>query len=211
MATTRSRLLDAAERLFADHGFHATSIRDITDLAGANVAAINYHFGSKEQLLRAVTDRIVEPLNARRRALLTAALEGATPPAVSQILEAFLRPDIEAMRALDERRPVVRFVGRIYSDDAPWIREMAIAQFADIGWSFRRALATALPDVGEEELGWRLRQVVAVVVNLFATYPDQGLSSVQAEALIARLVGFLTPAMAAPAPISDPGGASTRH
>lgn len=198
--TTRSRLLDAAERLFADRGFHAASVREITELAGANVAAVNYHFGSKEQLLRAVTDRIVAPLNARRRELLATALEAATPPSVAAILEAFLRPDIEAMRALDERRPVVRFVGRIYSDDAPWIRDMATAQFAEVGRSFHSALAAALPDVDEEELTWRLRRVVAVVVNLFATYPGEGISPAQAETLIARLVAFLTPAMAAPAP-----------
>jgi AcrR family transcriptional regulator len=199
--TTRARLLDTAEELFAEKGFHATSIRDITDAADANVAAIHYHFGSKEQLLRAVTDRIVEPLNQRRLALLADVQSSAEPPSIESVLEAFLRPDIETMVILGDRQPTMaRFLGRTYSEGASWIQEMATAQFAPIGAAFQPVIAATLPHLAVHEIGWRLRQIVAVVLNLFTTYPDEGLSEADAEATIERLVTFLAPAMSAPMP-----------
>src|SRR5688572_23669682 len=67
---TKERLLNAAERLFAARGFAGTSLREVTAEAGANVAAVHYHFGSKEELLRAVLSRIVAPVNAERLTLL---------------------------------------------------------------------------------------------------------------------------------------------
>ena len=63
---TKTRILETAESLFARHGYAATSLRDITEAAGANVAAVNYHFGSKEALLVAVLDRTVGPIGPRR-------------------------------------------------------------------------------------------------------------------------------------------------
>ncbi|MEK8169636.1 helix-turn-helix domain-containing protein [Streptomyces sp. M19] len=66
MATpdTRTQILDAAEHLFAEHGYRGTSIRAITKLAGANLAAVGYHFGSKAELMAAVARRVVEPITA---------------------------------------------------------------------------------------------------------------------------------------------------
>ena len=69
---TKERILDVAERLFADRGFPATPLRDITSEAGVNVASVNYHFGSKEALLAAVLERRLHPVNARRLELLDA-------------------------------------------------------------------------------------------------------------------------------------------
>ena len=77
MATdTKKRILDTAEGLFAEHGFPATSMRDITNAAGVNLAAINYHFGSKESLLIAVLQRRTLPINIARLSRLDA-LEAA--------------------------------------------------------------------------------------------------------------------------------------
>jgi len=61
---TRTQILDAAEHLFAERGFRGTSVRAITDLAGANLAAVAYHFGSKAELLAAAARRVIEPINA---------------------------------------------------------------------------------------------------------------------------------------------------
>src|ERR671910_3594384 len=76
---TKEKILDAAERLFAAHGFAGTSLRSVTKEAGVNLAAVHYHFGNKEDLLRAVLGRIVIPVNRERLEMLEqveAAAEG---------------------------------------------------------------------------------------------------------------------------------------
>src|SRR3954453_20324524 len=69
-ADTKTRILDAAERLFVEHGFEATSLRSLTSAAGVNLAAVNYHFGSKEELFQAVLTRRLDPMNQERIDLL---------------------------------------------------------------------------------------------------------------------------------------------
>ena len=91
---TRERILSAAENLFAADGFETVSLRDITGAAGANVAAVNYHFGSKERLIDAVVERHVVPINHERLKLLdrleVSHAEGVIP--IEEILRAFLSP-----------------------------------------------------------------------------------------------------------------------
>src|SRR6185295_619338 len=94
---TREALLDAAEGLFAEHGIQASSLRAITQRAGANLAAVHYHFGSKEGLVRAVFSRRLKPLNEERlRRLEACDLEAAD--AVEQVLDAFLAPLLRLSR-----------------------------------------------------------------------------------------------------------------
>lgn len=197
---TRDAILDAAERLFSEHGFDGTSIREMTRAAGVNVAAVHYHFGTKEAVLRAVTDRVVEPLNAQRFALLDAAVRHAQgDPGVSAILEAFLRPDVETIQRFGRRGPAVaRFLGRTYSDQTPWIQAMALEQFMAAESRFFPALARALPHLSLDDIRWRLQRVVAVIIHIFATWPDRPRSDVEADELVRDLVEFLTPALAAP-------------
>jgi AcrR family transcriptional regulator len=94
---TRERILDAAERLFARKGITSTSMRALTAAAGVNLAAVHYHFGSKEALLDAVIERRAEPCNAaRNRALDRHLAERAeAAPDVEQVLRAFLEPVVE--------------------------------------------------------------------------------------------------------------------
>ena len=101
---TRRRILDTAERQFALRGFAGTSLRGITREAGVNVAAIHYHYGSKEELLRATMERILAPVNAERLRLLDEAIAAADgAPSVEAILSAFLCPDLLLIRDLGER------------------------------------------------------------------------------------------------------------
>lgn len=210
---TPTAILDAAEDLFARQGYDGTSVREITRAAGVNVAAVHYHFGAKDALLRAVTDRVVEPLNAQRFGLLDVLEAAGDPPALRAVMEAFVRPDITAIQRLGLRGPrVARFLGRTYSDQTPWIREMAQDQFGAAGSRFLPLLAAAAPHLGTDEVRWRLEQVVAVVVHTFATWPEAPLTDRAAEHEIARLVAFTTGAMGAPAtgPRRKGGGGGTR-
>ncbi len=199
---TRTRILDAAEELFAVHGFDGTSIREITRRAGVNVAAVHYHFGTKEAVLRGVSDRVAHPISDKRRHLLQSVVETAGPgaPEVEALLDAFLRADIEVLLELQERGPkVARFLGRTYSDQTDWIQQMAAEQYAQAA-EFYPHLGAALPHLDREEIAWRVRQVVAVIVHLFTTWPEEGMSEDAAEVVLARLVTFLAGGMRAHSP-----------
>src|SRR5438477_74118 len=104
---TKKKLLDTAEKLFGEKGFEATSLRDITTEAQVNLAAVNYHFQSKDSLIDAVIQRRIAPVNCRRLKMLDAAGPDAT---VEQIVGAFLAPLFEM------RTPaLVPLFGRILS------------------------------------------------------------------------------------------------
>src|SRR5918995_3621308 len=91
---TKEKILDAAERLFATHGFAGTSLRAVTKEAGVNLAAVHYHFGTKEDLLRAVLSRIVIPVNRERLKMLeqVEAAAGSDPPSPAGVLQGFIAP-----------------------------------------------------------------------------------------------------------------------
>ena len=200
---TKTEILDAAERLFAEKGFDGTAIREITRAANVNVAAIHYHYGSKEEVLRGVTDRVVGPLNNRRFELLDRALDDAQPHPLSieAILDAFIRPDIETLQELHKRGPTVaHFLGRTYMDPTPWIQQMAQEQFAEAQTRFFPVLTAALQHLTVEEIAWRMYRVAAVLIHLFATWPDDGLTETQAGDTLAHLIRFLASALQAPAP-----------
>ncbi|MBT3402052.1 MAG: TetR family transcriptional regulator, partial [Rhodospirillaceae bacterium] len=90
---TRQRILDAAERLFSEHGINGVSLRTITAEAGANSAAANYHFGTKKGLLDAVFERYATGMAEERETLLADCHPApGRPPLLEQIISAFLEP-----------------------------------------------------------------------------------------------------------------------
>ena len=116
---TRTRILDAAEELFMQHGFEGTSMRLLTAKAGANLAAVNYHFGSKDALIEALFRRRLDPMNAARLAALEK-LEseaGGRPLAAEAIIRAFVG---ESLRMIEDNRSggrnFIRLLGRTYTD-----------------------------------------------------------------------------------------------
>src|SRR3954449_4325823 len=122
--TTRDRLLDTAERLFAEHGYQATTMRAVTTEAAANIAAVNYHFGSKQALLEAVVHRALAPLSEERRNRLDA-LE--PDPSVEAIIDAIISPLIERLGAQQEHARVIRLIGRLLVDPDPEMRMLVKA------------------------------------------------------------------------------------
>src|SRR5689334_3238455 len=125
-AATKEKLLDAAEALFMVHGFEATSLRLITAAADVNLAAVNYHFGSKEELFEAVLTRRLDPMNEQRIELLTRLEAKAAPAPLScdRILLALFVPALRLAR--DPARGgknFLRLLGRAYADPAPFIRQ----------------------------------------------------------------------------------------
>ena len=204
---TKSRILDAAEQLFMEHGFEATSLRQLTSSAGVNLAAVNYHFGSKEELFEAVLTRRLDPMNQERIEIL-AKLErevGEKAIAVEKILAAMLVPALRLAR--DEKRGgknFLRLLGRAYADPAPFIRHFLSAQYAEMIGRYKEAFQRALPHLSRQELTWRLHFVMgALSYCLAGTDALKLLSQVAAvdndELLIQRLAPFLAAGLKAPA------------
>lgn len=144
---TKTKILDAAEKLFADKGFHATSLRDITAGAEVNLAAVNYHFHSKDSLIDAVVARRIAPINRRRLELL----DNAGPhPSVEQIAEAFVSPLLEL-----DISPILPMLGRVLATPDPFLYRILKKHGAPVGDRFSRALETALPSLSAAERKWR--------------------------------------------------------
>ena len=145
MLGTRSRILNAAEGLFADRGFSATSVRMITSRAKVNLAAMHYHFGSKDQLIQELFALRLSPLNRQRLALLDRCQAAAGEPSLEQILEAFIRPPVQLIR--DPERGGMRFMqllSRAFNSPDGAIREMIYGQFAEVIERFSGALGPRL-------------------------------------------------------------------
>src|ERR1700751_1126061 len=147
-AATKQRILDTAENLFMEHGFEATSLRSITAAAAVNLAAGNYHFGSKEELFQSVLTRRLDPMNHARLALLTRLEREAAPHALScdKILTALFVPALALAR--DPARGgknFLRLLGRAYADPAPFIRQFLSSQYAQMITRFQAAFASAVP------------------------------------------------------------------
>ncbi|HLY75460.1 MAG TPA: TetR family transcriptional regulator [Planctomycetota bacterium] len=151
--TTKDRLLDEAERLFAAKGVESSSVRDIISAAGANLGAITYHFGSKRALVWAVIDRRFRPLNDERLRLLESAERRASPkaPCLEAVLHAAIAPTLRLMR---EHPHVLRIVGRLLQDPSAQIKRRAEAK--PLFERFLRAIRAAVPDVPFDALVWRI-------------------------------------------------------
>ncbi|MFC9219271.1 TetR/AcrR family transcriptional regulator [Streptomyces hygroscopicus] len=205
MATpdTRTQILDAAERLFAEHGYRGTSVRAITALAGANLAAVGYHFGSEAELMAAVARRVIEPINAAQCAGLDALLARTPDPTVSELVEAFAGPLFDEVPAGDEggaRRS--RLIVMILSDPAGEARTWTGPAEDSVRERYLAAFARVLPGLSPQELRFRMRGILAVTaVDRLEAHqqPSPGCASpVAGEAARRWAITFLTAAMSAP-------------
>ena len=155
---TKARLLEAAEALFVEHGFEAMSLRQITTLAGTNLAAVNYHFGGKEGLMQALLRARLDRLNQERLRLLAACERqyGDAGLDASAVLSALFVPALRMSRASEDGSGFVRLLGRVYSDPSPFVRNYLREHYQPIFGRFFEAFARALPQVSRNELGMRL-------------------------------------------------------
>jgi len=208
---TKTRILDAAERLFAEQGFAGTSTRAITAAANANLAAINYHFGSKESLIEAVFARRLEPINRERLEWLDR-LEAAGDPSLEAILEAFLGPPIRVSQDPVEGESllhVAQMIGHATSRPDSRIRDMLIHQFDTIVERFTAALAKQLPELELTQLFWRFLFMIGSMAHTMAISQDikhftRGLCDPNdVEGLIRAMVPFAAAGFRAPVPTAS--------
>ncbi|TDO49054.1 TetR family transcriptional regulator [Kribbella sp. VKM Ac-2527] len=170
--STRERLLNIAEQRFGEAGYEGTSLRAITVAAAANIAAVNYHFGSKEALLRAAVARAAGPVNAERRRRLDQ-LEGSGQPAPEQLIRAFIEPGLDLVLRRGERGAIVaRFIGRVAFDPSPRIRELYAAESEPIEKRYLTALQRALPHAAPTAVAFGFVNML----GLLALHQSQALS-----------------------------------
>ena len=168
-SATRERVLDAAERLFADRGLDAVSVRDITGAAGVNLGAINYHFGTKLKLISAVFERRIAPLTEERLRTLGAAEKaaGKKPAKLEAILEAIFRPAVE--QSMDPRRGGATFgklMARCLLDTHPAAEEAMRDHIQPLVKRFDAALLRAMPHLAPEDVFWRMHLLIGLCINL---------------------------------------------
>lgn len=201
---TRDRLLDTAENLFAQHGLQGTSLRAITRAAEVNLAAVNYHFQSKEGLIAAVFERRIQPLNTERLHLLDAAIRVADPPPIEAVLRAFLGP---ALHLHASETPgagcFMRLLGRAFAEPGE-IKMQVLSQFRPTAERFVDALSKAVPDLPRSDLLWRLHFLIGSLAHVTAAaelirlMSDSALDPADSDELLQHLTAYAVAGFNAP-------------
>lgn len=196
-ADTKSKILDAAEKLFGINGFESVSLRDITSAAEVNLAAVNYHFQSKDQLIDAVIARRIQPVNDHRLELLDSL---GPAPSLEQILEAFLRPVLEI-----QVETLIPLMGRVLSNPDMFVSRVFHTHMAPVAARFAAAFGQTLPALPQADVIWRLHFSVGVLTHTLLwghLFPriTNGLCSIEdREALLSHTVQFLAAGFRTPA------------
>ena len=205
---TKEKLLDHAEQLFAEKGIQATSIRDITQNTGVNIASVNYHFGSKDGLVEQVLERRIIPLNQARVERLQQVLKTADAagrkPSVEELLRALIEPTFEFAATLPESRYFLEMVSRAMNEPDIQVRSIFLRQFKPLFQLVYDAMHKALPELPSSVLLWRLyfsigalhlsMQMIGQKEPLLGAPMDASNTSV----IVEMLLPFLSSGMQAP-------------
>jgi AcrR family transcriptional regulator len=196
MIDTKEKILQTAEELFGEQGIAGTSLRQVIAKADVNLAAIHYHFGTKESLLDEMVRQRAVPVNQERLAWLQRleAEADGRPVAVEAILEAFLVPTA----AVAEQNPrFVRVMGRIHSEGL--MPEIVQKHFYGTAQRFLVALRRSVPDLPEDEFLWRVHFMMGAMAHTMCGKPVFPPDSDDYHARMRRLVTFLAAGFRAPA------------
>ena len=198
--STKDRILDAAERLFAEHGYKGTSLRNVITAAGVNLAAVHYHYGSKEALLDAIVERRATPVNIERLQLLEETERACGgKPSLEMILEAFLGPAFRLSKDPQRGQTVFpRLMARLHSEGGDVTRKVLQKHFGEVLPRFLRAIHSAVPELPMSEMFWRWHFSIGAMAHSLSVSPDElqrmteGLLSLEdAEITLERIVQFL--------------------
>lgn len=206
---TRDRIIKAALKAFAEHGFDAATLREITQLAGANLAAVNYYFRSKDELLKSALEYCLAPLNAKRLALLNALQDRPTgrPAKLEDYIEALVRPMVELDLNKDGGREPIRLLLHARAIPRPFTNRIMAEQFDEVHSRFEQAFRAALPHLPAPEFALRYEfargAIIQIVADLDPTARRRpGLkfahSADENERIIRNLVHFIASGFRAP-------------
>ena len=203
MDNTKDKILNSAEILFAEHGFSETSLRVITSVADVNLAAVNYHFGSKKELIQAVVDRYFISFTEYLEKEFSLLDVNAAQLTTKSLLESLIIP----MLRLNEIRPdgaatFMRLLGRAYTESQGHLKTFLTEKYGHLFAQFTTLVHLANPELNSREMFWRLHFMLGTLV--FALAGNQALSEiaeadlneqVDVEGILRHLIPFLTAAM----------------
>lgn len=163
---TVTRILDTAEVLFAEHGFAETSLRTITGKAKVNLAAVNYHFGSKKALIQAVFARYLDPFSERFHTALDEleAHHAGRPIPLEVLLDALARTVLDVPAERNSLRTFMRLLGLAYTQAQGHLRSYIQQQYGDVFSRFTELVRLATPDLPDAERFWRLHFMLGTVI-----------------------------------------------
>lgn len=165
--STRQRILGAAEELFAERGFAGASLRQVTAAANVNLAAVNYHFGSKENLIEEVFRRRLDELSRRRMERLAGVGTDAT---LESLLDAFITPALELSLDVRGGSVFMRVLARAFAEHNTHLRKFLSDNYGYVLKDFATAFAGLLPQLDKEELYWRLDIAVGALTYAMADF-----------------------------------------
>ena len=203
---TKTRLIEVAESLFAEQGISSTSLRNIIAKAGVNIAAIHYHFGSKEALVQAVFARRLGPINRERLRLLDELEAGQTGgPSLEAIVAAFIEPVTRMKLSEPEKQEtILKLFGQLMADTDE-VFGLVSQQFEETGIRFIAALRLALPHLSKRELVWRFRFMIGALHTIMKHPPlPKAISGItedehDVKSVLQKVVTFLVAGFRAPA------------
>ena len=204
---TKQRILDAAEHLFATDGYHATSLRSITHAAKVNLAAVNYHFGSKEALLEAVIVRRLTPLNEMRlgqlEALLQRSEQAREAPSCREVLRTFVEPTLRQRQKDSETGDFIALIGRTLAEPRGIAMAIFMRHMDPLMVKLFQALSFALPGLSRQLLFWRVHFAVGSLSHIMrcherhALVPEDVSIDLPVEELVELFLDFAVAGMEA--------------
>lgn len=169
---TLDRILIAAESLFAEQGYDGTTLRQITQRARVNLAAVNYHHGDKESLYLEILRRRIQPINHVRLARLDEAEHqaGDQPVPLATLMEILARPLFELYAEPGANgRNGARLIGRALVEPLPFTEALLAAEFQPCLARLGQALRRHVPALTPEDFLWRFSFVIGALQHTLAT------------------------------------------
>ncbi|MGH8052630.1 MAG: TetR/AcrR family transcriptional regulator [Stenotrophomonas sp.] len=167
--STKDRILGAAEELFAQHGFAGTSLRQVTSHADVNIAAVNYHFGSKENLVNEVFRRRMDEMTGARLSQLEQA-RSAHPGDLRAVLAAFVEPALAMAQDRQSGGAFVRVIARAYAEKNDNLRKFLSDHYGHVLREFGKAIGACVPGLSKEDLYWRLDFLAGALTYAMADF-----------------------------------------
>lgn len=197
---TKREILNSAEALFARSGYHASSMRAITENAGVNLALANYHFGSKEALLEAVIARRLRPVNdlrlKRLQEIRKRSEERNAMPDIEEILRAFIEPVFGSRESEKGWADFTNLIGRAFAESDETVQKILLRHMKPVNQMMLDMLKDALPGVSGEEVSWRYQFLIGALGRAIRVNSSPGYGrlmknfEVGSERLIGMLVSF---------------------